>query len=94
MRLVIVTMIGLVLMACSPLALPPAAELTVPDTYSIPVTANGAVVTEGWWLDFADSQLSDLQAQLVTGNLNLRQAFLRLDQLEARQRTAQAGLFP
>lgn len=94
MRLVIVTMIGLVLMACSPLALPPAAELAVPDTYSIPVTANGAVVTEGWWLDFADSQLSDLQAQLVTGNLNLRQAFLRLDQLEARQRTAQAGLFP
>ncbi|MBD1401110.1 efflux transporter outer membrane subunit [Pelovirga terrestris] len=94
MRLVIVTLVGLMLMACSPLTPPPAAELTIPATYSIPVAAHGERVIEDWWLDVADPQLKELQAQLVRDNLNLRQAFLRLDQLEARQRTAQAGLFP
>ena len=94
MRLVIVTLVGLVLMACSPLTPPPATELAVPATYSLPVAANGEIDTEGWWLDFADPQLKELQARLVTDNLNLRQAFLRLEQLEARQRSAQAGLFP
>lgn len=94
MRLVLIILVGLALIACSPLTPPPAAELAVPDTYSIPVAADGERVTKGWWLDFADPQLKELQARLVSDNLNLRQAFLRLEQLEARQRMAQAGLFP
>ncbi len=94
MRLVITTIASLMLMACQPLTPPPRAELMVPDTFSSAVAAEGVVGAERWWLDFNDPQLNQLQTRLFSDNLNLRQAFLRLDQLEARQRTAQAGLFP
>ncbi len=93
MRQVTIIIVSLMLMACQSLV-PPKAELTVPNTYSSIVAADGVTVTERWWLDFGDPQLNELQARLFTDNLTLRQAFLRLDQLEARQRTAQAGLFP
>lgn len=94
MRLVILTIVALTLMACQPLTPPPRTELAVPETFSGTLTAEGVVVAERWWLDFDDPQLNDLQARLFSENLNLRQAFLRLDQLEARQRTTRAGLFP
>ena len=94
MRLVISMIVGLALMACQPLPPPPRAELVVPETFSSALPAEGVVVAERWWLDFDDPQLNELQTRLFSDNLNLRQAFLRLDQLEARQRTAQSGLFP
>lgn len=94
MRLVLMMIVALVLMACQPLTPPPRAELRVPATFSTTIGADAVVAAERWWLDLDDPQLNALQTRLFTDNLNLRQAFLRLDQLEARQRTAQAGLFP
>jgi len=95
MRPILITIVSLALMACQTLV-PPQAELTIPEAYSYSsvVAAEGVNEPERWWLDFDDPQLNELQTRLFCDNLNLRQAFLRLDQLEARQRSAQAGLFP
>ncbi|MFO7767169.1 MAG: efflux transporter outer membrane subunit [Pelovirga sp.] len=98
MRLLVFILFCLVLTACQPFASSPAAPLTVPDAFSVSgeaaITPDPAAVAERWWRAFDDPVLDALQSQLLRGNLNLRQAFVRLDQLEARQRTASAGLFP
>jgi NodT family efflux transporter outer membrane factor (OMF) lipoprotein len=94
MKLVIITIVGLMLGACHPVVPRSGVSFEVPKTFSGGETTEGVAVADRWWLDFADPQLNELQTRLFTENLNLRQAFLRLEQLEARQRTAQAGLFP
>ncbi len=94
MRLLITTITCLVLSACQPFAARPPTPLTIPDVFSGEAAIDAAVIAERWWQEFDDPLLDQMQTQLLTGNLNLRQAFLRLDQLEARQRTAEAGLYP
>lgn len=94
MRFLIIVATGLILAACQPFTTPPAAPLTVPDSYSTTAPIDPLAVSDRWWQEFSDPALDALQERLLTENLNLRQAFLRLDQLEARQRTADAGLYP
>ncbi len=94
MRLVLMMMVALTLTACQPLTPPPRAELAVPEAFLSIAPAGAVTEDERWWLDFDLPQLHELLSRLLNENLDLRQAFLRLDQLEARQRTAQAGLFP
>lgn len=98
MRLWVFILCCLLLTACQPFASSPAAPLAVPEAFSgggeTTVDPVPAAVAERWWRTFDDPTLDALQSQLLNRNLNLRQAFARLEQLEARQRTAEAGLFP
>ena len=94
MRLLIITIVCLALAACQPLTPRPVAPLAIPDAFSGEPAIDAATVAERWWQYFDDPLLDALQTRLLSDNLNLRQAFLRLDQLEARQRTAEAGLYP
>ena len=94
MRLIILAIACLTLTACQPFPSRQAAPLAVPETFSGEPAVDPVAVAERWWQGFDDPVLDALQIRLLTDNLNLRQAFLRLDQLEARQRTAEAGLYP
>ncbi len=92
MRLLLLSL--LLLTACNPVR-PAQLELPeVPGHYA--AEQAGAVVrlSERWWTDFHDPQLNQLQQQLFSSNLDLRQALYRLQQLEALQKMSGASLWP
>jgi len=47
-----------------------------------------------WWEQFEDEVLNELMEQVFTENLDIRQAFARVEQMQARIRLANAGRFP
>jgi NodT family efflux transporter outer membrane factor (OMF) lipoprotein len=49
---------------------------------------------EGWWTSFGDERLNALLQELFSNNLDLIQAYARLEQLEAVYRTNRSRLFP
>ena len=92
MRLLVLSL--LLLSACNPLR---PAQLEPPEPPEYYATEQiGAVVqlSEHWWTDFHDPQLNQLQQQLFSNNLDLRQALYRLQQLEALQKMSGASLWP
>ena len=82
------------LSACNPLR-PAKVELDPPpQEYSTTTVDTGSPLSQQWWLDFNDPQLNQLQQELFAGNLNLRQALYRLQQLEALQQISGSTLWP
>ncbi|MFK5925747.1 MAG: efflux transporter outer membrane subunit [Desulfuromusa sp.] len=84
----------LLLAACNPLR-PSQLELPEPPQ-SYTTEQGGSIIqlSEHWWEDFNDPQLNQLQQQLFSNNLNLRQALYRLQQLEALQKISGASRSP
>jgi len=76
-------------------------SLTEPSPGRLPVSFIGApadngqvVAADRWWHDFHDPLLDRLMEEALAGNLDLRQAYARLEQLEAASRVADAGRWP
>ncbi len=92
MRLLLISLF--LLTACNPLR---PAQLERPETpkyYSTEQTGAVIQLSEHWWTDFHDPQLNQLQQQLFSNNLDLRQALYRLQQLQALQKMSGATLWP
>ncbi len=84
----------LLLTACNPLR---PAQLKLPESpghYTTEQTGTVVQLSERWWTDFHDPQLNQLQQQLFSNNLSLRQALYRLQQLEALQKISGTALAP
>ncbi len=81
------------LVACNPLrpVATPAPE--VPDSYSRIQQAT-VPSPDRWWHAFDDPQLNRLEQQLFNGNLDILQAWHRLEQVEAQFRQSHANRFP
>ncbi len=84
----------LFLVACNPLAPASLPAPQVPEGYSFSPSPPAAQAPDRWWLAFEDPQLDRLEQQLFSGNLDIRQALHRLEQLEAQQRQTAAGRWP
>jgi len=66
-----------------------------PDPATLPaMTAEVPAGIDRWWTTFGDAQLDALIDEALAGNLDLRQALLRLDEARARYRLARAARFP
>ncbi len=84
----------LFLSGCNPLQMKPLQPPAPPETYAAKQTEPVVQLSEKWWQDFHDPQLNQLQQQLFSNNLDLRQALYRLQQLEALQKKSGANLWP
>lgn len=80
--------------ACQPVVGPAGPISRIPDSFSVQQSDDLVQATDRWWEDFDVPQLNQLQHQLLSDNLSLRQAFYRLDQLAAQQRISEAELWP
>jgi NodT family efflux transporter outer membrane factor (OMF) lipoprotein len=92
-RYFIVTLLVL-LPACSPFAQPKIELPPLPETYQQRPAEAAVNLPDHWWESFAESQLNQLQQEMLTSNFDLRQALHRLEQLEALQRASGASLWP
>lgn len=72
----------------------PKVESVVPVPSQYSQTSVGAEPLDNWCSDFADPQLDLLVEKALLGNLDLAQAWARLEQSEAIARSAGAGLYP
>ncbi|MEJ2200326.1 MAG: efflux transporter outer membrane subunit [Desulfuromonadaceae bacterium] len=73
----------------------PVAAPSLPDSYGAGSLAEGTLkVPERWWTQFDDPQLDRLLEQAFAGNLELRQALARLEQLQAVRRQTAAAQQP
>lgn len=84
----------LLLTACNPLRPSQLKPPEPPQSYATVQTDPITQLSEHWWEDFNDQRLNQLQQQLFSSNLNLRQALYRLQQLEALQKISGASLSP
>lgn len=84
----------LLLSACSPFVQPQLEPPQLPESYQQQQSKTAQLLPDRWWEIFADPQLNRLQQQLLSDNLDLRQALYRLEQLEALQRISGASLWP
>ncbi|WP_169305327.1 efflux transporter outer membrane subunit [Coraliomargarita akajimensis] len=71
----------------------------LPTDYSRPVDSTTepesiADTTTAWWINFERDDLNSLQAEALSNNLGLAQAWARLRQAEASARQAGADLYP
>jgi NodT family efflux transporter outer membrane factor (OMF) lipoprotein len=71
-----------------------AAELGVPDGYSVPAEQARAEDVTRWWANFNDPMLGALVEQVRTANLNVAQAVTRLRQARESLVQSQASLLP
>ena len=69
---------------------PPPVE--VPDAYT--QTGGTADAADRWWEEFDDPELEALVADVLADNLELRQAWARLEQAQSLDKIARAGWFP
>jgi len=90
----LICLLFLLLSACNPLKMEPLEPPKPPENYTTEQTEPVVQLSERWWEDFNDPQLNQLQQQLFSNNLDLRQALYRLRQLEALQRINGASLWP
>jgi len=86
--------IVILLTACSPFPASKIEPPKLPEQYLAAEAMGGVVLPDRWWESFHDPQLNSLQQQLFAGNLDLRQALYRLQQLDALQRSSAASLWP
>ena len=84
----------LLLSGCNPLRQAQLKPSPPPTNYSSITTSETGQMQQQWWLSFNNPQLNQLQQQLFSNNLNLRQALYRLQQLEALQQISGASLWP
>ena len=84
----------LLLAGCNPLQPALLEPPKPPQSYATEQAGSTVQLSEHWWTDFNDLQLNQLQQQLFSNNLNLRQALYRLQQLEALQKISGASLSP
>ena len=84
----------LLLTACNPLRPEQLKLPEAPKSYATEQTEPVVHLSERWWTDFHDTHLNQLQQQLFSNNLDLRQALYRLQQLEALQKRSGASLWP
>jgi len=70
----------------------PRPPVELPDAFS---TAEDDTVDPGrWWKSFGDPELEQLVDRALSHNLQLRQAWARIQQAEALERMAGAGMYP
>ena len=69
-----------------------APEVAVPDRFIAPTP--GVTPPEHWWLAFGDEALNATVLEAFEGNLDLRQAWARLDQSMAQARILGAPVYP
>lgn len=67
--------------------------VAVPDAYG-DIAVNDAPALEAWCSDFGSPELEGLVERAFDENLDLRQAWARLEQAEAVRKQARASLFP
>ncbi len=84
----------LLLTACNPLRPTQLKQPDPPRDFSHEQPTTAVRLAERWWQEFDDPQLNQLQQQLFSNNLDLRQALYRLQQLEALQKITGASLWP
>lgn len=84
----------LLLVACSPFRPAQTTPPKLPDTYLQQSTQKTLSLPNRWWEAFDDPLLNQLQQEMLAGNLDLRQALYRLEQLDALQKISGAGLWP
>ena len=84
----------LLLAACNPLRPSQFERPEPPQSYATQQKGPITQLSEHWWEDFNDPRLNQLQQQLFSSNLNLRQALYRLQQLKALQKISGASLSP
>ena len=93
----VLSLLAAVLLAGCHLHAPPAiTPLTpLPDafTHATGTTTDSASIGP-WWRQFNDPLLNRLEATLLADNLEIKQAYARLAQLEAASRVADSSLFP
>ncbi len=94
MRVVLPIVLFVLLSGCNPLRPEALQQPEPPATYSVEQTLPASRLAEQWWLDFHDPQLNQLQRQLFSHNLSLRQAIYRLEQLEMVQQISRSSLWP
>lgn len=70
----------------------PKAPVELPDGFA--ASENQAADPGRWWTSFDDGELNQLVEHALERNLQLRQAWARLEQAEALERMAAAGMFP
>lgn len=84
----------LLLTACNPFVAQKSEPPQLPQSYQLSAPQQGPALPERWWEAFADRRLNELQNEMLAGNLDLRQALHRLEQLEALRKTSAASLWP
>jgi outer membrane protein, multidrug efflux system len=92
--LLLMTWIVLILAGCSPhkpSAIYPPEKM--PASFS-EAHDPGTPDLDRWWEQFNDEVLNELMQQVFAQNLDIRQAFARVEQMQARIRLANAGRFP
>lgn len=94
MRHLVILLALIFFSGCQPFVGPQGATPDIPDSFSLQQPVDAVQATDRWWEDFDDPQLNRLQERLLSENLTLRQAYYRLDQLAARQRSVEAALWP
>ena len=72
----------------------PAAQLGVPDRYSVNVPARSPEDITHWWTAFNDPLLGEIVEQARTSNLDIAQAVARLRQARESLRQSRAQLLP
>lgn len=84
----------LLLVSCAPFPVENNAPPKLSEQYQASKPGQGVGLSERWWVSFNDPHLNSLQHQLFAGNLDLRQALYRLQQLDALHRSSAASLWP
>ena len=70
----------------------PLSPLEMPESYAIHSTDNS--IPNQWWKTFNSSELNSLIDEALSGNFDIKTAWLRLKQSDALLREANANLFP
>jgi len=90
---ILVLMLWLTLTGCA-VHRPYAIDLPVPVPESFEEGAGDGVPLQRWWETFDDSRLNALMDRTFSGNLDLAQAYARLEQVEAVRRSTRSGQLP
>ena len=90
----IAILILMILTACNPFRPEPSPQPDIPENYSVQSKDSAQLPVDKWWTAFHDAQLNQLEEQLFNANLDLRQAFHRLEQVEAQARQTRASRLP
>ena len=89
-------LLAALLNGCSPhTPLPVEPSVTLPESFvHATEDATAPPIIKPWWQQFNDPELNRLEETLLADNLQLKQAYARLAQLEAASRVADSSLFP
>lgn len=94
-RLSVPVLLALFLCACAPHRAQKATlPEPLPENYAAAGKMNSGVPLERWWEQFQDPLLDSLMAEAFAHNLDLEQAYARLEQYEAQARIAGAAQRP